>query len=301
MNEKTKNLLVRTATGVVFVAVMIEGMLRGRLPFAILLLAITAGCMWELYGLAEKAGVAPHKALGMLIGLLVVGANLGLVEAVVNSVGFVKYVGISVVLVILLGALVPVLDLWRKRGSAMSNVGATFLGVAYIALPVSLIALLPLVGGKMLLTWNPLVVLAYILVVWANDVFAYLAGITIGRHKLCERLSPKKTWEGFFGGLVGAVGVAALIGGFAFKFRVGGGVWLWAGLGVLIAVSSVLGDLVESHFKRSVGAKDSGRLLPGHGGLLDRFDAVLVSASFVFIFFVIVALVDSATIIQNFF
>jgi phosphatidate cytidylyltransferase len=295
MNEKTKNLLTRTVTGVLFVAVMLAGLLCGRLPFAILLLCITAGCMWELYGLAQKAGAAPHKTVGTLIGLLVVGINLGLVEAVINNIGFAKYVGISAVLVILLTVSVPVLDLWRTKGSAMSNVGATFLGVGYVALPVSLVALFPLIGNKILFPWNPLVVVAFVVVVWANDVFAYLAGISIGRHKLYERLSPKKTWEGFFGGLVGAVAVAALVG----KYLLDGNVWLWAGLGLLIAVTAVLGDLVESHFKRSAGVKDSGRLLPGHGGLLDRFDAVLVSAPFVFIFFVIVVLMNSAEIIQN--
>jgi phosphatidate cytidylyltransferase len=274
---------------------MLAGLLCGRLPFAILLLAITAGCMWELYGLTEKGGAAPHKTLGTLIGLLVVGANLGLVEAVVNNIGFAKYVGISAVLVILLTVFVPILDLWRRKGSALSNVGATFLGVAYVALPISLIALFPLFGNKLLFPWNPLVVVAFIVVVWANDVFAYLAGISIGRHKMWEKVSPKKTWEGFFGGLVGAVVVAALVG----KYLLEADVWLWAGLGLLIGVTAVLGDLVESHFKRSADVKDSGRLLPGHGGLLDRFDAVLVSAPFVFIFFVIVVLMNSATLIEN--
>jgi phosphatidate cytidylyltransferase len=295
MNEKTKNLLTRTATGVVFVAVMLAGLLCGRLPFAILLFAITAGCMWELYGLAEKAGASPHKTVGTLIGLLIVGINLGLVESVINNVGFAKYVGIAAVLVILLVVTVPIFDLARQKGGALANSGATFLGIAYVALPISLIALFPLIGNKMLFPWNPLVVPAFIIVVWANDVFAYLVGIAIGRHKMCERLSPKKSWEGFFGGLVGAVAVSALVG----KYLLGADICLWAGLGLLISVTAVLGDLVESHFKRSVGVKDSGRMLPGHGGLLDRFDAMLVSAPFVFIFFLIVALMNSAALIQN--
>lgn len=310
MNEKTRNLLVRSITGVVFVAVMMAALLLGRLTFAVLLLCITAGCMWEAYGLAEKDGAAPQKFLGTLIGLLLVGINLGIVEAFVNiklgdaaaSVGFLKYVGIAFVLVILLVTAVFVIEIWRKKGRAMANVGATFLGVAYVALPVSLIALFPIIGnttsvaGEMPFAWNLLIVPSYIIIVWANDVFAYLVGITIGKHKFCERLSPKKSWEGFFGGLVGAVGVAALVG----KYIMHGDLWLWMGLGLLIALTSVLGDMVESHFKRSVGAKDSGNALPGHGGLLDRFDAMLVSAPFVFIFFLFMLLMNSATLVQNF-
>lgn len=296
MNDKTKNLLLRTVTGIVFVAVMMAALLLGRASFATLLLVITAGCMWELYGLTEKKGSAPHKTIGTLIGLLIVGINLGIVETVINNIAFLKYVGIAFVLVILLTTLVFVMDIWRKKGSAMSNLGATFLGIAYVALPISLIAFFPLIGNKMLLPWNATIVPAYIIIVWANDVFAYLVGTAIGKHKFCERLSPKKSWEGFFGGLVGAVGVAALVG----KYLIQGDVLLWMGLGLLVALTSVLGDMVESHFKRSVGAKDSGNALPGHGGLLDRFDAMLISAPFVFIFFIVMLLMNSTALLQNF-
>ena len=295
MTEKTRNLLVRTASGIIFTAIMLAAMLLGRLTFAVMLLCVTAGCMWEVYGLSEKNGARPHKTAGTLIGMLIVGINLALVETVINNIAFLKYMGIAMVLVILLTVTLFIVEIWRQKGNPMQNLGATFLGVAYVALPVSLIALFPLVGNKMLFPWNPLIVPAYILIVWANDVFAYLIGITLGRRKFFERLSPKKSWEGFFGGLVGAVAVAAVVG----KFLVKGDIWLWMGLGLIIGLTSVLGDLVESNFKRSVGVKDSGNVLPGHGGLLDRFDAVLVSAPFVFIFFIIVLLMNSGNLLQN--
>ncbi len=295
MNEKTRNLLVRSATGLVFVAVMLGAMLLGRLSFAILLFCITAGCMWELYGLAEKTGARPQKTAGILIGLSIVGINLAAIETVINNIAFLKYLGMAAVLVILLAATVFILEIWRQKGGPMQNIGATFLGVAYVALPVSLIALFPIVGNKVLFPWNALIVPAYIAIVWANDVFAYLFGITFGKHRFFERLSPKKSWEGFFGGLAGAVAVAAVVG----KFLIHGDIWLWMGLGLIVALTAVLGDLVESHFKRSVGAKDSGNSLPGHGGLLDRFDAMLVSAPFAFIFFIIVLLMNSGNFLQN--
>lgn len=296
MTEKTRNLLIRTVTGVFFVAVMLAAMLLGRLTFAVLLLCITIGCMWEIYGLSEKGGAHPQKAAGMAIGVLLVGINLALIETVINNIAFLKYMGIAMVLVILLTVAVFIFEIWRRKGNPMKNIGATFLGVTYVALPVSLIALFPIVGNKMLLPWNPLIVPAYFLIVWGNDVFAYLFGIAFGKHRFFERLSPKKSWEGFFGGLIGAVAVAAVVG----KFLIKGDMWLWMGLGLLIALTSVLGDLVESNFKRSVDVKDSGNTLPGHGGLLDRFDAVLVSAPFVFIFFIIVLLMNSSNLMQNF-
>ncbi len=295
MSEKTRNLLVRSATGIIFTAIMLAALLLGRLTFAVLLLVMTAGCMWEVYGLSEKNGAQPQKTAGTLIGLLIVGINLALVEMVINNIVFLKYMGIAMVTVILLTAAVFIVEIWRKRGSPMRNIGATFLGVAYVALPISLIALFPIIGNKMLFPWNRLIVPAYILIVWANDVFAYLTGITFGRHRFFERLSPKKSWEGFYGGIIGAVAVGAVVG----KFLVKGDVWLWTGLGLLIGLTAVLGDLVESNFKRSAGVKDSGDLLPGHGGLLDRFDAVLVSAPFVFIFFIIVLLMNSGDFLQN--
>ena len=120
-------------------------------------------------------------------------------------------------------------------------------------------------------------------IIWANDVFAYLVGMTFGRHRLCERLSPKKSWEGFFGGLAGAVAM-----GYAAARVLDADVWAWLGLALVAAATGVLGDLVESMFKRAAGVKDSGTLIPGHGGVLDRFDAMLLSAPFVFVYMLFV-------------
>ncbi len=124
---------------------------------------------------------------------------------------------------------------------------------------------------------------AFIAVVWANDIFAYLVGVSIGRHKMAPRISPHKSWEGFAGGIVGATVVSALAG----RFLVGGDVWLWTGFGLVVALAAVGGDLVESSLKRAAGVKDSGRMLPGHGGLLDRFDATLGAVPVAFLFFLL--------------
>jgi phosphatidate cytidylyltransferase len=133
--------------------------------------------------------------------------------------------------------------------------------------------------------WNPWCAICYILTIWANDSFAYLVGVGIGRHRMCERISPKKSWEGFVGGVVAAVGFAALWG-----HLLGGNVAVWAGLGAVIAVTGVAGDFVESLFKRTAGVKDSGAILPGHGGMLDRFDALFISAPYAVLYLIIVGM-----------
>ena len=133
----------------------------------------------------------------------------------------------------------------------------------YVAVPLSLLLYVPVLAGDGV--WRPETVLCYIFIIWANDVFAYLVGMTFGRHRLCERLSPKKSWEGFFGGLAGAVATA-----------------------LVASLSGVAGDLVESMFKREAGVKDSGQVIPGHGGVLDRFDALLLSAPYVFLYLLLV-------------
>ena len=161
-----------------------------------------------------------------------------------------------------------------------ADVGATLGGVFYVAVPLSMMAYLPLLTGKG--GWNPWVILAYIFIIWANDVFAYLVGVSVGRHHLYERISPNKSWEGFFGGIVGAIAMGCLA-----AWWLDGSYWLWCCLAAIAAVSGVLGDLIESMFKRAAGVKDSGNILPGHGGWLDRFDALIFSLPFVVAYLVL--------------
>ncbi len=128
----------------------------------------------------------------------------------------------------------------------------------------------------------------FILVVWTNDIFAYLVGVTLGRHKMSPNLSPHKTWEGFAGGITGAVAMAIGLGKlFESSPLPTMSLWLWAAFGLMMALAAVAGDLVESYFKRRAGVKDSGMLLPGHGGLLDRFDAMLLAAPVASVFMIL--------------
>ena len=183
-------------------------------------------------------------------------------------------------LILLLLPAMFICELYRRRENPAANIGITFMGVVYVALPFSLMCYIPIIGSE---TWSPWMMIFYVFIIWANDVFAYLVGMSVGRHRLCERLSPKKSWEGFFGGIAGAV-VLGLVAARVMD----GSCWVWAGLALVAAATGVLGDLVESMFKRAAGVKDSGTLIPGHGGVLDRFDAMLLSAPFVFVYMLFV-------------
>lgn len=171
-------------------------------------------------------------------------------------------------------------ELYRKSATPIANIGTTILGAIYVALPMSLLLILPTLLGRG--EWNPWIIMFHIFIIWANDVFAYLFGITLGKHRLFERVSPKKSWEGFIGGLLGAMAM-----GYVASTFMNGNAVQWIGMALIAAITGVFGDLVESLFKRSVDVKDSGNIIPGHGGWLDRFDALIISAPFVFIYLVL--------------
>ena len=195
-----------------------------------------------------------------------------------------------------------VAELYRRHEDPLGNICWELGGLVYIALPFALLATIPLHGACSAgPSYVPGDMLAIIFIVWANDVGAYLAGSLFGRHRLFERISPKKSWEGFAGGVLCAVAVGWLYGLYAGPGDAAHGL-LWGGAGLVVAVAGVLGalgesvavsgvwgDLVESMFKRSVGIKDSGRMMPGHGGFLDRFDALILAVPFVYAYFAIFA------------
>ena len=278
--EKLKNLTVRTLSGAVLAAVLFGATFISGYGYVVLLAVVAAVGVWEFYNLCEGCGYKPQRYLGTALALIVYTfAALAFVEVVMGGCCW----NTSVVWIVL--ALIPllmfsgfVLELFRNYEHPIANVGVTLMGAVYVALPVSAMLAVPqLLSGQG--EWLPWYAVCYILIIWANDVFAYIVGMTLGCHRMCERISPKKSWEGFVGGVAAAIGFAALFG-----YLLGGNIAVWAGLGAIIAVTGVAGDFVESLFKRSAGVKDSGAIMPGHGGILDRFDALLISAPFAMLY-----------------
>lgn len=275
MNDKMKNLAVRTVSGLVLVAVMVGAVVWSPIALGALLALLLVGGIREFYALARVKGSSPQPVLGTALGLALFGVVYALAQW--PHLGFVQLLFAGAVLLLLAVPVILICELYRRNPDPLASAGATLLGVWYVSLPLACVGLLaaPAVVGVPSGVWYPWAVIAYLVIVWANDVFAYLVGMACGRHKLFERLSPKKSWEGFFGGLAGAV----LVGLLAARL-LGGDLWLWGVMAAATSVAGVLGDLAESMFKRAAGVKDSGRSIPGHGGVLDRFDAVLLSAPF---------------------
>ena len=285
MSDKIRNLLVRTASGVVLLGVVLAAAFTGYCGFSALLMLITIVGVWEFYQLALAKGVVPQRCMGLIASLLLFGASYCAVESVVGgrNVGMLGF-ALALLLVTVI-ALIFFVEVFRNKENPLLNIATTIMGVAYVALPMSLMLFIPelLSPG----VWNPWIFLFYLFLVWGNDVFAYLVGISIGRHKMSPRLSPKKSWEGFFGGILGSLAMGAFG-----AFVVEGSYIMWIGLAFVVSLSSVLGDLVESMFKRDAGVKDSGNFIPGHGGMLDRFDAFILSAPLAFLYLLIIYLIE---------
>ena len=278
-----KNLMVRTLSGLVLVAVFVGAVLGSQWSFGALLLLILVGGQTEFYKLARETGLSPQRWMGLAVGVLLFALNFIVFRQFSRSVTD-EAGGAVLYLLLYIGLLLPTLfvcELFRRSATPLANLGATLLGVLYVAVPLSLLLYVPVLAGDGV--WRPETVLCSIFIIWANDVFAYLVGMTFGRHRLCERLSPKKSWEGFFGGLAGAVAT-----GLAAAYALDANYWVWGGLALVASLSGVAGDLVESMFKREAGVKDSGQVIPGHGGVLDRFDALLLSAPYVFLYLLLV-------------
>jgi phosphatidate cytidylyltransferase len=149
--------------------------------------------------------------------------------------------------------------------------------IGYVIFPFILITKIPF-GIK---GYNPKIIISIFILIWTNDTFAYIVGKSIGKHKLIEKISPKKTIEGFIGGIVFSVIAGVLIS----KYYSGGSIFIWTISAVIISIFSTLGDLIESKFKRIAGVKDSGNIMPGHGGILDRLDSIIFVAPFVYLFY----------------
>ena len=258
------NLTVRTITGFVFVVVIIGSILLSTYSFFIVFLAIVTGSLLEFYKLAAAANISPQKYPGTICGIL-----FFIISYLVAN----QFIGtVFLLLLIPLLFVIPVPELFRKQTQPFSNIAWTIFGIIYIAVPFSLLNFINFQfpsGG---------LIIGYFIILWSYDTAAYLAGISFGRHRLFERVSPKKSWEGAIGGAILTTGVAYIVSLFftVITFQ------QWLVVTLIIIVMGTFGDLAESLFKRSIDIKDSGNLFPGHGGFLDRFDAVLLSSPFVF-------------------
>ncbi len=271
-----KELGTRAVTGFFFVLVVVGCVLYSKFSMGFLFLTIVLAGTQEYYKLAEKRGMEPMNWAGMGFAALLFFTSF------LYAQGVHRYGLIWINLVI--PSFFLVRFVFDHRENALVDLAETILGIVYVAIPISLINFLPFLLGADALADFKWVVLGMFVLIWANDTFAYLTGRLLGRNKLYESVSPGKTWEGFFGGLIFAMVVAWLYSKFFTEIET----VHWIAMGAIMSIFGTIGDLVESKMKRLAGVKDSGKLMPGHGGILDRFDAFLFSIPFVFIYWLFI-------------
>lgn len=258
-----KNLVQRTITGILFVAAIAGCILGGPLPFTILFACITALAVGEFAALTNRSGEAHvSRLLAMAGGAFLFLAFAGYCTELCDARGFLPCV--------LIGMYLIVRELYLKHEHPARNGAYAMMSLACIALPLSLLNVLAFYGYA---EYDPVLPLAVFVFIWANDTGAYCAGVAFGRHRLFGRISPKKSWEGSFGGALLAV-AAAVVAACCYPFLSAAE---WIGFALTVVVAGTFGDLSESLFKRQLGIKDSGTVLPGHGGWLDRFDSALAA------------------------
>ena len=263
------NFIQRAVTGVLFVIVLVGCILYSSLSFGILFTIISVLSVHEFAQLVSKSSeVSINKTITALGGAYLFLALMSFCTQ--QSVGarvFLPYLGLLLYMMIT--------ELYLKKKNPTGTWAYSMLSQLYVALPFALLNVLAFQNSSETgsVTYNPILPLSIFVFIWLSDTGAYCVGSLIGKHRLFERISPKKSWEGSIGG--GIFSIASSLG-FAhfFPFMPG---WQWVGLAIVVVIFGTWGDLTESLMKRQLGIKDSGNILPGHGGMLDRFDSALMA------------------------
>ena len=275
MTDKVQNLITRAITGALFVTIMVVGFFNPRAMVA-LFAFITGMSVWESTGLVnQREDIKVNRFISTIAGvyffIAVAAFRIGIAT---NFVIFVPYLLTVVYLFIS--------ELYLKQKDPINDWAYTMLGQMYIALPFSMINILgfEVSANGNNISYNMLIPLCVFIFLWLNDTGAYCSGTLFGKHKLFPRISPGKSWEGSIGGGILVMIVAGVIGYLTNENSAATSqlsIIGWIGLGLTVVVFGTLGDLVESLFKRTLDIKDSGNILPGHGGMLDRFDSSLMA------------------------
>jgi phosphatidate cytidylyltransferase len=267
--DKYNNLTQRIITGLLGSAGIIAAVCLGQWTYFIVFFIICLFSLLEFYKLIGLDGMVPLKAFGTFCGVAIFSLSF-FIES--QHLSFHYYY-----LFFPLVSCVYMIKLYKKtERKPFTNIAFTFLGIFYVSVPFALLNITAFNNGS----YNYEIVFGLLFILWASDTGAYFAGTFFGRRKLFERISPKKSWEGFFGGAVLAMIFAVGLAQFFQTFSL----IQWVVIGFIVIIGGTFGDLVESLLKRSIEIKDSGTALPGHGGFLDRFDGLLISMPFIVAF-----------------
>jgi len=266
----------RTVWGFLYVVVLLGAILLGPYTFAVLFLILSVLVLREFYSLCRIAGFSPQVYPGLIAGTAIFIISFFVARQTFTYKAFDYLIPFIYAF--------PVYELFRKKKNTFANIALTGFGIIYVTVPFSMLNFLAFPEFEGFTVYNYGLLISLFVFVWAGDSGAYIFGVRFGRHKLFERISPKKTWEGLLGGVITAIAIAWILNFLFPQYNI----VLLIVMAVVVVLSGTLGDLVESMLKRSIGVKDSGRFMPGHGGLLDRFDSILLASPviyFVFQFF----------------
>lgn len=273
--------LKRSIFGVLFLAVMLGGLLFHEDLYVFLFAFITGVMLYEFYGMTMGGSMRDLQGSGIVVGVFIFIAANSYFFSGAHLARFVAswLIGVGYLMI---------RSIFLKDHTDFLKTGYLYAGLVYIALPMALSNAVVTTNGE----YSGLLMVAFFCVIWASDVGAYCFGMLLGQKiwpaKMCPSISPKKSWAGFFGGLILAMLAGAILHGtglFAFPL------WHCLIVSVLMHVMGVLGDLFESLWKRAAGIKDSGKILPGHGGLMDRFDSALFAIPTAYVYLLLFDLV----------
>jgi len=263
---KYNNLTQRIITGLLGSAAIITGVSINEWTYCLIFFIICLFSLLEFYKLAGLDGLVPQKTFGTICGVAIYLLSFFIEK---GSISYRYYF-----LIFPIASCVYMIKLYKKfERKPFTNIAFTFLGIFYVAVPFALLNIAVFEGN----VYNYEIIFGCLFILWASDTGAYFAGTFFGKRKLFERISPKKSWEGFFGGAALALIFAYGLSQFFHSITL----LQWIIIGVIIIIGGTFGDLVESLLKRSIEIKDSGTSIPGHGGFLDRFDGLLISAPFI--------------------
>ncbi len=299
MNNKV---IIRSFSGIAFIIIILGALIFGSLSFLLLFSTLVIVIEIEFFSVIKKMGVKPQILNAIFISLAL------FFMVALNALGV---IGPQIMLLLIpLFFLIYIFEIFQKNKHAFTNIAFSVMGIFYVAVPFSLMSYvvfspLSLAGentqlaisyfnetlnnsiftfGEKTISFDPTYLIAFFSLLWIYDSFAYLVGLTLGRTPLVPYVSPRKTWEGFWGGTL-AVVLSAVAGNHFFSFMT---LTDWLVTAFIIIFFGTFGDLVESLLKRSAHIKDSGKILPGHGGMLDRFDSFLLAAPVFFAYILMI-------------
>lgn len=259
-----RNLLTRSTSGIIYAAIFITSILYSKESFILLVSIFGVFCIYEFGKLIQFKNVVPYLVFIGVVSLFYVDI-------------FTKDAVLVLLVLTLLASIQMIGYLYSKKNTYPRNsLQKMDVSVRYLAFSLSFIILIPFINE----VYQPYILVYVLLLIWANDSFAFLIGKNFGKRKLFESVSPKKTIEGFVGGLVFSIATAIVIGFYSELLTITD----WIVIAIITSVIGTIGDLIESKFKRQASMKDSGNIMPGHGGLLDRLDSLLFAAPFVYLY-----------------